>query len=50
LEAAVYGEDDAGTRRPMTNDYLAAITETRPTLTSAIVEEFDEDIQTLARL
>jgi transitional endoplasmic reticulum ATPase len=50
LEAAVYGGDDAATRRPMTKDYLDAIAETRPTLTSTIVEEFEQDIQTLARL
>ena len=50
LEAAVYGGDDAGTRRPTTEDYQAAVAETRATLTDAIVAEFAEDIQTLARL
>jgi transitional endoplasmic reticulum ATPase len=50
LEAAVYGGDDAATRRPTTEDYRQAIAETRPTLTPTIVEEFEQDIQTLARL
>jgi SpoVK/Ycf46/Vps4 family AAA+-type ATPase len=50
MEAAVYGGDDAATRRPTTEDYQAAIAETRLTLTSTMVEEFEEDIQTLARL
>jgi len=50
LEAAVYGGDDRGTRGPTTEDYQAAIAETRPTLTSTMVQEFEEDIQTLARL
>jgi transitional endoplasmic reticulum ATPase len=49
LEAAVYGRDDAATRRPTTKDYQTAIVETRPTLTPTIVEEFEEDIHTLAR-
>ena len=52
LETAVYGDDDRprGTRGPTTADYTAALTETRPTLTTAIVDEFTEDIETIARL
>ena len=52
LETAVYGENDAraDTRGPTTADYTAALAETRPTLTKAIVDEFDEDIETIARL
>jgi hypothetical protein len=34
----------------VTADYLAAVAETRPTLTSAIIKEFTEDIATIARL
>ena len=37
-------------RGPTTADYTAALTETRPTLTTAIVDEFTEDIETIARL
>jgi transitional endoplasmic reticulum ATPase len=37
-------------RGPTTADYLDALAETRPTLTTAIVEEFSEDIETIARL
>jgi GNAT superfamily N-acetyltransferase len=52
LESAVYGD---GHRQPepggpTTADYVAALAETRPTLTTAIVDEFTEDIATLARL
>jgi SpoVK/Ycf46/Vps4 family AAA+-type ATPase len=50
LEAAVYGGDDAATRRPTTEDYETAIAETRPTLTPTMVQEFQEDIDSLARL
>jgi transitional endoplasmic reticulum ATPase len=52
LETAVYGENDAqpDKRGPTTADYTAALAETRPTLTKAIVDEFDEDIETIARL
>ena len=64
LESAVYGRSDrnaadsdalvgigAGQRRqgPSTQDYLAAIAATRPTLTAAMVEEFYQDIATVAR-
>src|SRR4051794_12198215 len=51
LETAVYG-DGGGPRAdgPATADYLAALSETRPTLTTAIVDEFEEDIATIARL
>ena len=37
-------------RGPATEDYLAALDETRPTLTKAIVDEFNEDIAAIARL
>jgi transitional endoplasmic reticulum ATPase len=50
LEAAVYGGEQRGRRGPTTEDYEAAIAQTRLTLTPAIVEEFEEDIETLARL
>jgi transitional endoplasmic reticulum ATPase len=50
MEAAVYGGDDAATRVPMTEDYVAAIAETRPTLTPTMIHEFQEDIDSLARL
>ena len=52
LEIAVYGDerDRPEVRGPATADYLAALGETRPTLTPAIVEEFNEDIETIARL
>jgi AAA+ superfamily predicted ATPase/GNAT superfamily N-acetyltransferase len=51
LEAAVYAnaaEADRG--GPTTEDYLAAVEETRPTLTPTIVAEFEQDIATIARL
>ena len=52
LETHVYGDDDARAqnRGPTTADYEAALAETRPTLTQAIVDEFTEDIDTIARL
>jgi transitional endoplasmic reticulum ATPase len=52
LEVAVYGDeqDRPEVRGPATADYLAALAETRPTLTTAIVDEFTEDIATIARL
>jgi transitional endoplasmic reticulum ATPase len=52
LESAVYGDGQAQPKPggPTTADYVAALTETRPTLTTAIVDEFTEDIATLARL
>jgi transitional endoplasmic reticulum ATPase len=52
LEVAVYGDeqDRPEVRGPATADYLAALDETRPTLTTAIVDEFNEDIATIARL
>jgi GNAT superfamily N-acetyltransferase len=53
LEAAVYGDEEPdrpGLRGPVTTDYLAAVAETRPTLTSAMIKEFTEDIATIARL
>jgi transitional endoplasmic reticulum ATPase len=52
LEVHVYGDTGAADepRGPTTADYMAALAETRPTLTKAIVEEFSEDIETIARL
>jgi transitional endoplasmic reticulum ATPase len=52
LEVAVYGneQDRPEVSGPATADYLAALAETRPTLTTAIVDEFTEDIATIARL
>jgi transitional endoplasmic reticulum ATPase len=52
LEVEVYGNehDQPAVRGPTTADYLDALAETRPTLTTAIVEEFSEDIETIARL
>jgi transitional endoplasmic reticulum ATPase len=52
LESAVYGDGQPQPKPggPTTADYVAALAETRPTLTTAIVDEFTEDIPTLARL
>jgi transitional endoplasmic reticulum ATPase len=52
LETEVYGEggDRPEVRGPTTADYLAALAETRPTLTTTMVDEFTEDIATIARL
>jgi len=52
LETAVYGELDEQPQigGPITDDYLAALAETRPTLTKAIVDDFTQDIDTIARL
>jgi AAA+ superfamily predicted ATPase/GNAT superfamily N-acetyltransferase len=52
LEIAVYGGGDERPRDrgPVTADYLAALEQTRPTLTRAIQDEFTEDIQRIARL
>jgi transitional endoplasmic reticulum ATPase len=52
LEIAVYGdlEKQPQVGGPTTADYMAALSETRPTLTTAIVNEFTEDIATIARL
>jgi len=52
LESAVYAQADAGgeARGPRTDDYLVAIEETRSTLTDAMVAEFNEDIERIARL
>jgi transitional endoplasmic reticulum ATPase len=52
LEIAVYGdlEEQPQEGGPRTADYMAALSETRPTLTKAIVDEFTEDIATIARL
>ena len=49
LELAVYGDARQATG-PRTQDYLAALDETRPTRTPAMVEEFGQDIATIARL
>jgi transitional endoplasmic reticulum ATPase len=52
LEAEVYGDEHERpqVRGPATADYLAALAETRPTLTTTMVDEFTEDIATIARL
>jgi SpoVK/Ycf46/Vps4 family AAA+-type ATPase len=52
LEVAVYGgdQDRPEVRGPVTADYLAALAETRPTLTTTMVDEFTEDIASIARL
>jgi transitional endoplasmic reticulum ATPase len=52
LETAVYGDGGGApdARGPTTADYEAALAETRPTLTKGIVDEFTEDIETIARL
>ena len=52
LETVVYGDLDQQPQAggPTTDDYLAALSETRPTLTKAIVADFTEDIETIARL
>jgi GNAT superfamily N-acetyltransferase len=52
LELAVYGDEPVrpDVRGPTTADYLAALSQTRPTLTPAIVDEFADDIATIARL
>jgi AAA+ superfamily predicted ATPase/L-amino acid N-acyltransferase YncA len=52
LEIAVYGDSDRKSRDggPTTADYEAALAETRPTLTTAIVDEFTQDIATIARM
>ncbi|MDT4937520.1 MAG: transitional endoplasmic reticulum ATPase [Pseudonocardiales bacterium] len=51
LESAVYEPASApsGERGPSTKDYLAAIHETRCTLTDAMVAEFNEDIDRVSR-
>src|SRR5919112_84938 len=52
LEMAVYGDVDEQPQDggPTTADYLGALSETRPTLTQAIVDDFSEDIEKIARL
>jgi transitional endoplasmic reticulum ATPase len=52
LETAVYGdlEEQPQTGGPTTEDYMAALSETRPTLSTTIVDEFTEDIAKIARL
>jgi len=52
LETAVYGPTStrADVRGPGSEDYLAAIQETRSTLTEAMVAEFNEDIDRISRL
>jgi hypothetical protein len=51
LESAVYepASTTNGIRGPSTKDYLAAIHETRCTLTDAMVAEFNEDIDRVSR-
>ena len=47
FERAVAGGDDAG---PTLDDYLAAISQTRTTVSAEVAAEFAEDIRTLARI
>ncbi|MDJ0459840.1 GNAT family N-acetyltransferase [Arthrobacter sp. NQ7] len=52
LERAIYAEAESGdtwTNGPGTEDYLAAISETRTTITQAALDEFEEDIASIAR-
>ena len=48
----MYGDerDRPAVSGPATDDYLAALAETRPTLTTEIVDDFTEDIEAIARL
>lgn len=50
LESAVYDSKAGGQRGPTTEDYLAAIGDTRMTVSSEMVGQFLEDIESLARL
>jgi ribosomal protein S18 acetylase RimI-like enzyme len=50
LEAAVYQKDDAVHDGPTTEDYLWAIGDTRMTVSTEMVGQFLEDIDSLARL
>ncbi|MBG6191273.1 GNAT superfamily N-acetyltransferase [Arthrobacter sp. CAN_A212] len=52
LEHAVFGAADGGTPAagPCSEDYLAAIAETRTTVSASVAQEFREDIERIARL
>ncbi|RJT80001.1 GNAT family N-acetyltransferase [Arthrobacter cheniae] len=51
LEKALYSEDEADAPTgPRTEDYLAAIAETRATVSRDVAEAFLEDIESIARL
>jgi SpoVK/Ycf46/Vps4 family AAA+-type ATPase len=50
LEAAVYQKDDTVHDGPTTEDYLWAIGDTRMTVSTEMVGQFLEDIDSLARL
>lgn len=56
FERDVFGDDSAGANldpssaRATSEDFLRAIADTRPTLTRAIVHEFETDIDTYARM
>ncbi|MEC5199273.1 transitional endoplasmic reticulum ATPase [Arthrobacter sp. PL16] len=51
LEKALYSEDQADAPTgPRTEDYLAAIAETRATVSREVAEAFLEDIESIARL
>jgi GNAT superfamily N-acetyltransferase len=50
LERSVYGPDGARILGPSTADYLAAVAETRATVSHIVADEFREDIEALARV
>jgi len=52
FERAVFGDQglNSGLARASVDDFLHAIADTRPTLTRAIVHEFETDIDTYARM
>jgi len=49
LEGAVYAEDE-GPEGPVMDDYIAAISATRATVSPAVADDFLEDIATVGRL
>ncbi len=50
LEQAVFGNDGAAIVGASTADYLAAISETRATVSATVAREFEQDIEVLARV
>jgi transitional endoplasmic reticulum ATPase len=50
LENSVYGNVDAATIGPTTDDYLTAISRTRTTVSAQVARDFSEDIEALARV
>lgn len=49
LEQSVFGDSGTSIVGPSTSDYLAAIAETRATVSAVVAQEFCEDIELLAR-